>query len=353
MERLLKSMIPLFSIIIPVYNVASYLRESLDSVSAQTFDDWEAICVDDGSTDDSGSILDEYALRDSRFRVIHQPNTGVSAARNRALDESKGRWICFLDGDDYLDKQFLSTFKVMMQDYPENICFRVGFGRFERGTDKRESDTNTMSVEQIDISLMIPMMDFYHYYFCCYAYRRDLFDGIRFPHYCRGEDRCVLNRLQLQRIDTIVASECNLYWYRNRPESAMNAIPSVQVLRDEMDHRLDIMEMIDVSRKKVVYAGSDWLEKYFTEGICRVMKSRTEDRSEILSDWRERLKRLRKVRGLSLYGWFVAWTCSIMHSQIWDGMVCHVIPRLIERGSVSYYLKRKLGLVPKDVFQVS
>ena len=82
-----------FSIIIPVYNVAPYLRECLDSVLAQTLTDWEAICVDDGSTDGSGAILDEYAARDQRFRIIHQPNSGVSAARNVALDMVRREWI--------------------------------------------------------------------------------------------------------------------------------------------------------------------------------------------------------------------------------------------------------------------
>ena len=92
---------PFFSIIIPVYNVAPYLRECLDSVLAQTFKDWEAICIDDGSTDGSGEILDEYGARDKRFRVLHQGNAGVSAARNRGLEEAKGEWVLFMDPDDF------------------------------------------------------------------------------------------------------------------------------------------------------------------------------------------------------------------------------------------------------------
>lgn len=77
---------------------------------AQTFTDWEAICVDDGSTDGSGAILDEYAAKDKRFRVIHQSNIGVSAARNRGLDEAKGEWIWFVDSDDKIKLYALERF---------------------------------------------------------------------------------------------------------------------------------------------------------------------------------------------------------------------------------------------------
>ena len=93
-------MMPYFSIIIPVFNVAPYLRECLDSVLSQTFTDWEAICVDDGSTDGSGAILDEYAAKDKRFRVVHKENEGVSVARNVGLDLANGEYILFLDSDD-------------------------------------------------------------------------------------------------------------------------------------------------------------------------------------------------------------------------------------------------------------
>ena len=98
----------MFSIIIPVYNVAPYLRECLDSVLAQTFPDWEAVCVDDGSADGSGAILDEYRARDARFKVLHQRNAGVSAARNAALRVADGEYVTFLDGDDVYDRGWLA-----------------------------------------------------------------------------------------------------------------------------------------------------------------------------------------------------------------------------------------------------
>ena len=104
-----------FSIVIPVYNVAPYLRECLDSVVAQTFKGWEAICVDDGSTDGSGAILDEYASGDDRFRVVHRPNTGVSAARNFGLDMARGDYVTFLDGDDAYEPFWLGSFFEMIE----------------------------------------------------------------------------------------------------------------------------------------------------------------------------------------------------------------------------------------------
>lgn len=94
------------SIIVPVYNVEKYLRECLDSISQLKAVTWEAILVDDGSTDTSGQICDEYATQDSRFRVIHQKNAGVSAARNAGLDAAKGEWIWFVDSDDSINPDF-------------------------------------------------------------------------------------------------------------------------------------------------------------------------------------------------------------------------------------------------------
>ena len=95
------------SIIIPVYNAEQYLHRSLDSIIAQSFTEWECIIVDDGSTDRSGSICDEYASKDSRFHVIHKQNEGVSIARNTGIDCSKGEYIVFLDADDFFANSFI------------------------------------------------------------------------------------------------------------------------------------------------------------------------------------------------------------------------------------------------------
>lgn len=94
---------PQISVIIPVYNVEAYLERCLNSILSQTFDDWECICIDDGSVDGSGKILDAYAKKDSRFVVIHQVNSGVSFARNVGLKRAKGNFITFVDSDDWID----------------------------------------------------------------------------------------------------------------------------------------------------------------------------------------------------------------------------------------------------------
>ena len=99
----------IISIIIPVYNTESYLRECLDSVKNQSMSEIEIICVDDGSTDSSGAILDEYARLDERFVVIHQPNAGQSAARNKGIDISRGKYVCFLDADDWYESECCQT----------------------------------------------------------------------------------------------------------------------------------------------------------------------------------------------------------------------------------------------------
>lgn len=97
------------TVIIPVFNVAKYIDAALESLSAQTVRNWRAVCVDDGSTDGSGAILDEWAKRDSRFFVVHQENRGVSAARNAALDLADGDVVAFLDPDDTVSPLWLEN----------------------------------------------------------------------------------------------------------------------------------------------------------------------------------------------------------------------------------------------------
>jgi glycosyltransferase involved in cell wall biosynthesis len=99
---------PKISIIIPVYNVENYIAKCIDSILAQTFTDFECILINDGSTDNSGNLCNQYAKQDDRIIVIHQENAGPSSARNAGLDKAKGEWIGFVDSDDWCDIDMFS-----------------------------------------------------------------------------------------------------------------------------------------------------------------------------------------------------------------------------------------------------
>lgn len=98
---------PKISVIVPVYKAEEYLRDCIDSILSQTFSDFEVILVNDGSPDHSGAICEEYAAKDRRISVIHQENQGQAAARNHALAQAKGEWLCFVDSDDLIHPQML------------------------------------------------------------------------------------------------------------------------------------------------------------------------------------------------------------------------------------------------------
>ena len=98
---------PKISVILPVYNVEKYLRQCLDSVINQTYKNLEIILVNDGSTDNSGKICEEYALNDERIKVIHKENGGISSARNAAIDIAKGQYITFIDSDDDVELDYI------------------------------------------------------------------------------------------------------------------------------------------------------------------------------------------------------------------------------------------------------
>lgn len=108
---------PLVSIVIPVFNVERHLRQCLDSVLRQTLKEWECICIDDGSPDGSGAILDEYGNRDARFKIIHQRNRGVSAARNLGIKLASAPYLTFIDSDDWVEDDALESLLSAMKEF--------------------------------------------------------------------------------------------------------------------------------------------------------------------------------------------------------------------------------------------
>lgn len=116
----------MLSIIVPIYNVEKYLCKCIDSVIAQTYQEWELLLIDDGSTDNSGNICDEYAKKDSRIRTFHNKNRGASAARNTGLDASIGEWIYFLDGDDYISDDCIELMIQCVKKHPKTDAVYAG-----------------------------------------------------------------------------------------------------------------------------------------------------------------------------------------------------------------------------------
>ena len=114
---------PQISIVVPVYNVEQYLHRCIDSILVQTFSDFELILVDDGSPDNCGRICDEYAAKDGRIRVIHQKNSGLSAARNAGMELAQGNYILFCDSDDYVSPQWCETLIASAAKKPGKYVF--------------------------------------------------------------------------------------------------------------------------------------------------------------------------------------------------------------------------------------
>lgn len=121
---------PVFSVIVPIYNVAVYLPACVGSVLSQTFEDYELILIDDGSTDEGGTLCDELAQRHPWITVYHQPNAGLAAARNAGLDKAQGEYILFLDGDDvWLDAHFLDKIDTIIRSRQPDLVL-YNYARF-------------------------------------------------------------------------------------------------------------------------------------------------------------------------------------------------------------------------------
>ena len=263
-------MTPFFSIIIPVYNVAPYLRECLDSVLAQTFDDWEAICVDDGSTDGSGALLDEYAAKDKRFRVIHQKNAGVSVARNRGLEVANGEWIGFLDADDVWAEEWLNEIVLGIEDEVDWI--RTGWTDWDM-----DSGSKTLRLNEIEGVAKKVFVDdlisigWYLVSRCGFPfvnfYRHKLLAGMLFPQGVRfREDALFCYKIVLcaKAMKVLLATG---YFRRERQDSAMfsprRRNDTINLLFGYVELWQGVMSKLDdpATRVAVIASSTFWVRK--------------------------------------------------------------------------------------------
>jgi len=268
-------------------------------ILAQIFTDFELILVDDGSPDGCGAICDEYLLKDSRVRVIHQLNGGPSAARNSGLDlifsSNDSQWITFIDSDDWIDDCYLSTLYKMVID--NNVkCSVCGFSieyDYQNTDRKRKSDIVISSPD-----------NFYGKYFWDYSvvslvvawaklYNRHLFQNIRYPVNRLGEDRFTTYKIIFQ-CESIAVCDCNLYKYYQSPGSIMRSKWNPKRL-DEFDAYDE--ELVFYKNGGYVLAYKRTLSQYLKE--LNLMMNTVKEQAEYQREYQELKKRQR--RDMKLY----------------------------------------------------
>jgi glycosyltransferase involved in cell wall biosynthesis len=208
---------PQISVIVPVYNTASWLDQCVASVLAQTFQDFELILVDDGSTDDSGRLCEAWATRDPRVVVIHTPNGGVSSARNRGIAAARAEYLAFIDSDDWVDAELLEVLlSGMTTDVDWSVCGLKTAGGGD-GSESRISPPGVFEAQALPESLVENALRTYWIFQpVCKLYRRGLilrhqlaFD----PMLSLGED-LVFNLAYFSHVRRFRLSEHALYSYR-------------------------------------------------------------------------------------------------------------------------------------------
>lgn len=206
---------PLISVIVPVYNVEKYLKKCVDSITSQTYKNLEILLVDDGSTDSSGQICNEFEKNDARIKVIHKKNGGLSDARNAGLDRAKGQYYAFIDSDDYIQD---NTIEIMLNAVKKNkseiaICNMIRF--LEEGETLQFYCPTDHEVlyqgKQRYKTLNQPSV-------CNKLFEAKLFEGIRFPKGKYYEDTFVYHEV-LYRANNIVLTGTDSYWYLSREDS--------------------------------------------------------------------------------------------------------------------------------------
>ena len=219
-----------FSIVIPIYNAQQYLKDCLDSLLAQSYADWEAICVNDGSSDSSEAILREYAASDHRFRIVQQENSGVSSARNAGIRMASSPWLLFLDADDVLHCDACLLINKAIAEHPKVDIVAFGTVRFldcEHIDWDIESSSPSFTV--YDTRFVIPEMEMVHY-FAGKAYRKTVVESKTFGPFTHGED--VLFLIQcMKSADSVALTGAKLYAYRIRSDSATQSEMTLKRLK--------------------------------------------------------------------------------------------------------------------------
>lgn len=171
---------PLVSIVVPVYNVETFIRRCIDSVLAQTYIHWELILVDDGSPDQCGEICDEYARQDSRIQVVHQKNQGLSGARNTGMKQAKGKYLYFLDSDDYIAANAMEIMVNTAEEGSYDIVM-AGHCKVEPNGNQPVQSGTWKETDDLQYIRERLLMDKLPNFAWGKLYKRELWNGLEFP----------------------------------------------------------------------------------------------------------------------------------------------------------------------------
>jgi len=235
----------IISIIIPVYNIEKYLSKCLESIAIQSYQNLEILLIDDGSSDRSPEICDAYKKKDKRFCVIHKENGGLSSARNAGIEIASGKYLLFVDGDDYIDKDMVKILYKRIKQDKSDMAF-CNYLVVQNGIEK-------VSGEKLRNELWT-WKDYWNYYFKYYGlaceltvnklYARHLFGAdIRFPPGRLHEDEFILHKI-IDRCRLISSVSNPLYYYVQRDGSIVHNQFSVR--------RLDVVDAL-IGREQYFY----------------------------------------------------------------------------------------------------
>ena len=286
---------PLISVIVPVYNVEDYLDQCMESIVAQSYRHLEILVVNDGSTDSCGEKCDQWAQRDDRIQVIHQPNGGLSAARNSALDVMHGELVMMVDSDDVLHPECAATLLDIM--FKEEATMVIG--DYIPFTDdqpqwptEQERPTLHRFNEQSAMLSILYQKGLTHSAWGR-LYRAELFDDIRYPVGMYYEDFAIIYPL-LKKCDKVVKVDCPLYGYRQR----MNSI--LDTFSPKRAHVIDIGEKLEqqtlLSDQKYANAARSRLLSAYFNILLLSNQDKTSDHQALKDHCWEGIKRLRFKR---------------------------------------------------------
>ena len=240
----------LVSIIVPVYKVEQYLKRCMDSVLNQIYKNIEVILVNDGSPDNCPALCDEYEKIDSRVRVIHKENGGLSSARNVALDIVKGDYVFFVDSDDWLALDTLEVLSEYLENDYDMISFQRTYLTEEKVVEKGDKNAKDMDVSQYINASFLGKYDFF---VTTKIFKTEVFNNVRFLEGRNYEDLEIMHRLFLN-MKKVVGLDYFLYYYWKGNEGA---ITNTITMKNIKDHYLSANEIYTACRKYLEDRGKD------------------------------------------------------------------------------------------------